>query len=134
MERFPEGEVLARAVPCRMARDSARTVSALAALPVTVPILLTSLALGFLAARAALRFQRLQPALRLILGERARAAPRGRRGRGAARSGAGLRILIPPRRGRTGAARGWRLPILRIGLPHLPQRLLQILLGVHVAR
>src|SRR5438132_12510538 len=66
IESFPVGDVFARAAPWRIASVSA---AASAALPVTVPVLLTRLPFVLPAVRATLGLQRLEPVLRFLLGE-----------------------------------------------------------------
>src|SRR4051812_1411612 len=127
IESLPSGELPARAAPWSRA-SVARTQPTF--LPVTISVLLIRFSLVLLAVGAALRFKRLQPVFRFTLRERAGAASRRRR-RGPARSRGW--ILISLRRGRARASRGRALPILWIGLPHLPQCFFQVLLRVHVA-
>src|SRR6185295_7270730 len=126
IESFPLGEVLPSA-------DSTKKRSA-SLLPVTVSVLLARLPLLLLPAGPALRLQGFEPALGFLLGEGARASPGRRRGRGAARAGARLRALVPPRRLRSPASRRRVLPVFGIRLPQLPQGLLEIPLGVGVPR
>src|SRR5262249_43237086 len=114
------------------ARESAARETMRRLLPVTIPMLLRRSSLPFLAARAALRLQRIQPPLRLFPRERSRASTRRRRLLHA-RLRIRLRALVPTGR------RGARLPGGRIlsilglpRLPHLSERLLQVPLGVEV--